>query len=74
MTGEKSPTVSVRRSETPVQRVKRQMRELEVQIDKQRNIVAEHGTCGQASERAIGLLRGMEALQENFQRDLNRLG
>jgi hypothetical protein len=57
-----------------VLRLKRQIRELETQIDRQRAIVAEQRTSGAPSERAIGLLRGMEALAEEYQADLNRLG
>ncbi len=60
--------------EPPVARIKRQLRELEAQIDKQRTLVAEQSAEGRSSDRALGLLRGMEALYEHYQRDLNRLG
>lgn len=56
-----------------VPRLKRQLRELEAQIDRQRAIVAEERAAGEPSERATGLLRGMEALADHYQADLSRL-
>lgn len=60
--------------EAVLPRLKRHLRELEVQIDRQRAIVAEQRAAGEPNERATGLLRGMETLAEHYQADLNRLG
>lgn len=54
-------------------RLKRQLRDLEAQIDKQRIIVSEQRAAGLPNERAMGLLRGMEALYDQYQLDVNRL-
>lgn len=60
-------------AEGRVPQLKRQLRELEAQIDRQRTIVRENREAGLPNSRADGLLGGIEALYDHIYREIGRL-